>query len=331
MGRALPASPDHWLRGTRLPLGERAQVLRKAVALAERHLAAGALLGGAPLGRCRSLLPLGGRVCAGLSARPYFAARHEVMLQLMRLAAHCRDSWARRLRTPARMRPQHSDRFLMDYFPRPLEGGPHLLPYARRPPRAPARSVPLAAPQRSRPPGAGSGTQGALCLEHGAPPCARCQSLGWGISRCCRAGHEGHAGSSGSSGCPVAPPRVAPGRQVLVPKARRAGAAALSSWLGRACPASQALPDSGPPATRRCAAPPRVLGTRSSPALGPDTSRPAKRRTPNRANRGVTGGGGHTERRGRVGGQKTPCHPSQRGGAAARIRPLRLPPPTRGP
>ena len=70
VGRALPASPDHRVRGTRLPLGERAQVLRKAVGLAERHLAAGVLLSGAPLGRCRSLLPLGGGVCAGLSARP---------------------------------------------------------------------------------------------------------------------------------------------------------------------------------------------------------------------------------------------------------------------
>ena len=227
----------------------------------------------------------------------------------MRLVAHCRDSWARRLRAPARMRPQHSDRFLMDYFPRPLEGGRPLLPYARRPPRA--RSVPLAAPQRSRPPGAGSGTQGALCLEHGAPSCARCRSLGWGISRCCRAGHEGHAGSSGGSGCPIAPPRVAPGRQVLVPEARRAGAAALSSWLGRARPASRALPDSSPPAARRCAAPPRVPGTRPSPALGPGASRPAKRQMPNRANRGDPGGC-HTERR--VGGQQTPCHPSQRGG-----------------
>ena len=53
--------------------GERAQVLRKAVALAERHLAAGALLGGAPLGRCRSFLPLGGHVCTGLSARGHVA------------------------------------------------------------------------------------------------------------------------------------------------------------------------------------------------------------------------------------------------------------------
>ena len=145
MGRALPASLDHRLWGTHLPLRERAQVLRKAVGLAERHLAAGTLLSGAPMGRCRSLLPLAGRVCAGLSARPFFAARHEVMLQLMRLATHCRDSWVRRLRAPARMRLPLGDRFLVDYFPRPLEGGPPLLPYASRPPWALPSSVPLAA------------------------------------------------------------------------------------------------------------------------------------------------------------------------------------------
>ena len=158
VGRALPDSLDHRLRGTRLPLGERAQVLRKAAGLIECHLVAGTLLCGAPLGCCRSLLPVGGRVCAGLSARPFFAARHDVMLQLMRLATHCRDSWVRRLRAPARMRPPLGDRFLMDYFPRPLEGEAPLLLYARRPPRVPPRIVPLAAPQRSRPPGAGSGT-----------------------------------------------------------------------------------------------------------------------------------------------------------------------------
>ena len=93
VGQALPASPDHRLRSTRLPLGERAQVVRKAVSLAERHLAAGTQLSAAPPGRYRSLLPLGGRVCTGLSARPYFAARREVMLQLMRLAAQCCDTW----------------------------------------------------------------------------------------------------------------------------------------------------------------------------------------------------------------------------------------------
>ena len=262
VGRALPASPDHRLRGTRLPLGERAQVLRKAVGLAECHLAAGTLLSEAPLGRCRSL-PLGSRVCAGLLARPFFAARHEVMLQLMRLATHYRDSWVRRLRAPARMRPPLGDRFLMNYFPRPLEGGGGgaLLPYARRPPRASPRSVPLAAPQRSRSPGAGSGTQGALCLEHGALSCARCRSLGWGISPCYRAGHKGHTDPSAGPRSPRVPPRAAPGRQVLVPEDRRAGAVALSSWLGRARPASQALPNSGPSTTRRCTAPPRMLGT----------------------------------------------------------------------
>ena len=294
VGRALPATPNQRLRGMRLPLEERAQILRKAVGLAERHLAAGTLLSGAPLGRCRSLLPLGGRVCAGFSARPYFAARREVMLQLMRLAAHCRNSWVRRLRAPARMRPPLGNRFLMDYFPRPLEGGPPLLLYARRPPQAPARSVPLAAPQRSRPPGVGSGTQGALCLERGALSCARCRSLGWGISRCCRAGHEGHTVSLMGPSCPRAPPRVTPGRQVLVPKARHAGAAALSSWLGRARPASQALPSSGPPATRRCTAPPRTLGTRPSSTLGPDDPMPAKRPAPNRANREDPGEWGHS-------------------------------------
>ena len=320
-----PASPDHRLRGTRLPLGEGAQVLRKAVGLAERHLAAGALLSGAPLGRCRSLLPLRGRVCTGLSTRPYFAARHEVMLQLMRLAAHYRDSWARRPRAPARMRPQHGDRFLMDYFPQPPEEGPPLLPYARRPPRAPARSVPLAAPQRSRAPGAGSGTQGALCLEHGAPSCARCRSVGWGISRCCQAGHAGHTGPSGSSSCPVVPPRVAPGRQVLVPEVRRAGAAALSSWLRRARPASQALPDSGAPAARRCAAPPGVLSTRPPLALGQDTSRPTKRRTPNRANRGAPGGMSHGESG--EGAAHPPVTPATGGGTNPTPTPPALPPP----
>ena len=156
----------------------------------------------------------------------------------------------------------------MDYYPRPLEGGALLLPYARRPPRSPPKSVPLAAPQRSRPLGAGSGTHGALCLEHGAPSCPRCRSLGWGISRCCRAGHEGHADPVAGPRCPKAPPRVAPGRQVRVPQDRLAGAAALSSWLGRAHPASQALPVSGPLVSRRCTPPPpRTLGAR--PPLGP--------------------------------------------------------------
>ena len=67
LGRALLASP-HQLRGMRLPLGERAQVLRQASRLLQRHMAAGRLLQGAPIDRCRALVLLGGRLCARLRA-----------------------------------------------------------------------------------------------------------------------------------------------------------------------------------------------------------------------------------------------------------------------
>ena len=273
MGRALPTSPDHRLRGTRPPLGERAQILRNTAGVVERQRAAGTLLSGAPLGYCPSLLPLGGRVCAGLSARPYFAAHREVMLSLMRLVAHCRDSWVWCLRAPAHMRPPLSDRFLIDYFPRSLEGDPPLLPYARRPPRTPAMKRPARGSTAHPPSGGRRRHTGCTCLEHGVPFCARCRSLGTGISCCCWAGHEGHTGSSAGPSRPRAPPQVTPGRQVLVPEARRAGAAALEP----ARPASQGLPSLGPPATCQCTAPPRKLGTRPSSALGPDDCRPAKR------------------------------------------------------
>ena len=145
-GRALPASPDHRLRGTRLPLGE-----------------------------------------------------------------HCRDSWVRCLRAPARMRPPLGDRFLMDYYPRPLEGGPPLLPYARRHPRAPPRSIPLAAPQRSRPPGAGSGTRRALLGAWGTiVPQVQKPGLGHQPLLPCRT--RGARRPAAGLRCLRAPPRVAPGR-----------------------------------------------------------------------------------------------------------------------
>ena len=54
VGRVLPASPHHQLRGTRVPLGERAQVLRHGVRLVRRHLAAGQLPQGAPSDRTHS-------------------------------------------------------------------------------------------------------------------------------------------------------------------------------------------------------------------------------------------------------------------------------------
>ena len=60
MGRALRASPDHRLRGMRMPLGQRAQSLRKAVGVVERHLAAGITP------------PLGGRRMRGTFSPPIF-------------------------------------------------------------------------------------------------------------------------------------------------------------------------------------------------------------------------------------------------------------------
>ena len=57
----------------------------------------------------------------------------------------------RRLCALARLRPAVGNRFLMDYYPRLPDGREPLLPYAGRPPRPLAPSIPLAAPQRRRP------------------------------------------------------------------------------------------------------------------------------------------------------------------------------------
>ena len=70
VGRAIPAAPHRKLCGARLPLGARAEVLCKAVGLAGRHLAAGKLLREQPVGRCRSLLPLGGRMSVACRRGP---------------------------------------------------------------------------------------------------------------------------------------------------------------------------------------------------------------------------------------------------------------------
>ena len=280
LGRALPASPHHRLRGMRLPLGERAQVLRQAARLLQRHMAAGRFLQGAPSDRCRALVPLGGRLCAGLRARPFFAARADMALQLQGLALHLQEAWLQRLRTPARIRPGGATRFLMTYFPRPPGGGPALLPYARRPRREHVPGVARVEEQRPRRQGEGRGSVGARCAQHGSPSCRRCLQLGWGISRCCRAGHEGHTAPG------QAPPqqRRAPGRQVLAPAARQAGASALSAWLGRARPASAALPAPERPLQRARRLEPRRLA-RQAPSPDRDVvpaSRRARRASPPR-------------------------------------------------
>ena len=59
-----------------------------------------------------------------------------------------------------------------------------------------------------------------------------------GIGRCYGAGHVGH----GRHGRPPAPPCSGPGYQVLLAQVCKAGAAALSAWLGHARPAPEELP-----------------------------------------------------------------------------------------
>ena len=112
-------------------------MLRRAAQLVHRHMAAGRLLQGEPTDECRSLLPLGGRLCQGLRARPHFMAREEMGLQLPHLAAHCQEMWLKGLRAPARLRPAIGERFFMSYFLRPAGGGQALPPYAQHPQRAP--------------------------------------------------------------------------------------------------------------------------------------------------------------------------------------------------
>ena len=60
----------------------------------------------------------------------------------MCLATHGWDTWVWCLRTPAGIQPPLGYRFLMDYYPRPLEGGPPLLPYAKSPPPPPPWAPP---------------------------------------------------------------------------------------------------------------------------------------------------------------------------------------------
>ena len=171
-------------------------------------------------------------------------------------------------------------RFLMTYFPRPPGGGPALLPYARRPRREHVPRVARVEEQRPWRHGEGRGLVGPRCAQHGSPSCRRCLQMGWGISRCCRAGHEGHMAPGQA---PPPQPR-APGRQVLAPVARQAGASALSAWLGRARPASAALPAPERPSQRARRLEPRRLA-RQAPSPDRDVvpaSRRARRASPPR-------------------------------------------------
>ena len=156
----------------------------------------------------------------------------------MRLATHCRDSWVRPLRAPARMRPQLGDRFLMDYFPRPLEGGGRrfsCMPEApartgpKRPPRGPAAQPPTKGGQQH----AGRALLGAwgAVLRPVPEPGLGHQPLQPGGPR------RPHRLLDGPQ-LPQGPAPRCAGARGTRPRSQARGAAALSSWLGRARPAS---------------------------------------------------------------------------------------------
>ena len=214
MGRALPASPDHRSALPRSPpMGHAPPTRGEGRGLTQRRGAgrtqfgSGILAVGCPPGALSLPPPLGGTrmcvpgcppiLCGSPRGDAAVDAPGESLPGHMGLAPVNAGEHSAVPRQP----------LPRGLLPRPPEGGPLLPPYARRPPRAPPSSVLLAVPQSSHPPGGGSGTRGALCMENGAPSCARCKSLGWGISRCCRAGHEGHCRPTVGTGCPPAQPQ----------------------------------------------------------------------------------------------------------------------------
>ena len=221
----------------------------------------------APLGRCRSLLTLRCRVCAGLSARPFFAARHKVMLQLLRAATHCRDTWVRRLQAPARMRPPLGDHFLMYCYPRHLEGrgGRH----SCHTPGGPRGRRPRAFPPRLR--GAAARRERAATLR------AR---FAWSMGHHRALGAEAWAGASAAAAEPDMRGMPTP-RRARVARRPRLGSHRASKWwcprtgaLGRrryppgsAGPAPPAKPSQSRAPRRLAGDPPKDAG--GSPPLSP--------------------------------------------------------------
>ena len=93
----------------------------------------------------------------------------------------------------ARIRLSLGDRFLMDYYPGP-RGGSATLAVRYEAPTGATLERAARGPAAQSPPGRAHWHPSALCMEHGGPSCARCKSLGWGISRCYRVAHEGQCG-----------------------------------------------------------------------------------------------------------------------------------------
>ena len=175
-GRALAASPHHQLRGMRLLLGERAQGLRQASRLLQRHMAVGQLLQGAPATATRYSSHRG-----PLRARPFFCRQGKHGAAVAGPGTTAAGDVAGPAATPARIQPGGATHFLVAYFPRPLDSGPALLPCTRRPRRVHAQGVARAVEQPPQRQGEGRGLEGARCEQHRSPSCRCCPVAGLGV------------------------------------------------------------------------------------------------------------------------------------------------------
>ena len=126
-GWVLPASPEHALRVTVLPLQEQAAVLRQAVRALQPHPLVGRLLPAEKSPRCHSLMALGGRTCLGLKGRPYFAPRNEMVRMLQGFGAHYVTQWQRWLSGSLHAAPMAD--FLGGFSPLAPAGKAPLRPY----------------------------------------------------------------------------------------------------------------------------------------------------------------------------------------------------------
>ena len=131
---------------------------------------------------------------------------------------------------PARMQLQHTARFLMDDFPLPLEAPPppcfHMPggPRGLRPAASLSRRRSAAAPQVRA-----AARRARSAWSMGCPLVPDAGAWAGVSAVAAEVATKATRAPRGGSSCPMALPRVAPGRQMHVPEARRAGAAALSS------------------------------------------------------------------------------------------------------
>ena len=97
-GKAMPAAPSAELESIVLSLHERARVLRTALAVLQKNLKSGTLVPGTMTLKARSLVPLGAGPLAGLTSRPYFTRRSDMLQQLRSLAEYSEQRWTSKIR-----------------------------------------------------------------------------------------------------------------------------------------------------------------------------------------------------------------------------------------